>query len=348
MAITKARGRSLMTVMITGGAGYIGSHICVEVMASGRQVVVYDNFCNSHPEVIDRIGRIVGTTPVVVTGDVRDVDTLAATLSAHHCESVIHLAGLKAVGESQKRASDYYDYNVLGCLRLAQAMQRTNVSKLVFSSSATVYGEPETLPLTEDHRLAPFSAYGRTKLMAEAMLEDIAHSAHPLKIAVLRYFNPIGNHESGLIGEDPNGIPNNLMPYISQVAVGRLPVLNVFGNDYPTPDGTGIRDYVHVVDLAVGHLRALDHLDGQPFFKMNLGTGRGTSVLELAASFAAACGRDLPIEFLPRRAGDIASYYASVELSRRTLNWTAERSIAQMCADTWRWQRLNPAGYSGS
>lgn len=337
-----------MTVMVTGGAGYIGSHICVELMVAGRQVVVYDNFSNSHPEVINRIARITGATPVVVTGDVRDVDTLAATLSAHNCDSVIHLAGLKAVGESQSRASDYYDCNALGTLRLAQAMQRSRVSKLVFSSSATVYGEPEILPLSEDHRLAPFSVYGRTKLMAEVMLEDIALSAQPLKVAILRYFNPIGSHESGLIGEDPNGIPNNLMPYISQVAVGRLPVLNVFGNDYPTPDGTGVRDYVHVVDLAIGHLRALDHLDTESLFKMNLGTGRGTSVLELAASFAEACGSAVPMKFLPRRAGDIASYYASVELSRHTLNWTADRSIAQMCADAWRWQRLNPHGYAGS
>jgi UDP-glucose 4-epimerase len=337
-----------MTVLITGGAGYIGSHICVELLASGRPVVVYDNFCNSHPEVINRISRVTGTTPTVVTGDVRDVDTLAATLSAHNCDAVIHLAGLKAVGESLSRASDYYDHNVLGSLRLAQAMQRTSVNKLVFSSSATVYGEPETLPLMEDHRLAPFSVYGRSKLMAEVMLEDIVHSASPLKVAILRYFNPIGNHESGWIGEDPNGIPNNLMPYISQVAVGRLPVLNVFGNDYPTPDGTGIRDYVHVVDLAIGHLRALDHLDAQGFFKMNLGTGRGTSVLELVASFATASGRDVPMKFQPRRPGDIASYYASVELSQHALNWSADRSIAQMCADAWRWQRLNPRGYTGS
>lgn len=334
--------------MITGGAGYIGSHICVELMAAGRQIVVYDNFCNSYPEVINRIAHITGVTPVVVNGDVRDVDTLAAALSAHNCDSVIHLAGLKAVGESQSRASDYYDCNVLGTLRLAQAMQRTGVSKLVFSSSATVYGEPETLPLPEDHKLAPFSAYGRTKLMAEVMLEDISQSAQPLKIAILRYFNPIGSHESGMIGEDPNGIPNNLMPYISQVAVGRLPVLNVFGNDYPTPDGTGVRDYVHVVDLAIGHLRALDHLDAQSFFKMNLGTGRGTSVLELAAAFAVACGSPVPMKFLQRRPGDIASYYASVESSRHILNWSADRSIAQMCADAWRWQRLNPHGYSGS
>lgn len=334
-----------MTVMITGGAGFVGSHICVELIHAGRKVVVYDNFCNSHPEVINRIQRITGAAPDVVRGDVRDVEALISALSAHGCSAVIHLAGLKSVADSVNKSAEYYDYNVVGTLRMAQAMQQTGVCNIVFSSSATVYGEPDMLPLREDHKLAPFSAYGRTKMQAEELLSDIAHSQSPLNVAILRYFNPVGGHESGLIGEDPHGIPNNLMPYISRVAIGRLPVLNVYGNDYPTPDGTGIRDYVHVVDIAAGHIAALDCADKQRVLKVNLGTGRGTSVLELVDAYAGACGRTIPITFAPRRAGDIASYYASAELAENVLGWHAKRGIAEMCRDAWNWQRKNPNGY---
>ncbi|WP_371423146.1 UDP-glucose 4-epimerase GalE [Tardiphaga sp.] len=334
-----------MTVMITGGAGFVGSHICVELIHAGRKVVVYDNFCNSHPEVINRIRRITGTAPEVVRGDVRDVEALISALSAHGCSAVIHLAGLKSVADSVSKSTEYYDCNVVGTLRLAQAMQQTGVRNIVFSSSATVYGEPDMLPLREDHKLAPFSPYGRTKMQAEELLSDIAQSQSPLNVVILRYFNPVGSHESGLIGEDPNGIPNNLMPYISRVAIGRLPVLNVYGNDYPTPDGTGIRDYVHVADLAAGHVAALDCADKQRVLKVNLGTGRGTSVLELVDAYAGACGKTIPITFAPRRAGDIASYYASAELAANVLGWHAKRGIAEMCRDAWNWQRKNPNGY---
>lgn len=334
-----------MTVMITGGAGFIGSHICVELMHAGRQVVIYDNFGNSHPEVINRIRRITGTAPDVVKGDVRDVNTLISTLSAHGCSAVIHVAGLKSVADSVSKSAEYYDCNVVGTLRLAQAMQQTGVRNIVFSSSATVYGEPDLLPLREDHKLAPVSAYGRTKMQAEELLIDIAHSLSPLNVAILRYFNPVGSHESGLIGEDPNGVPNNLMPYISRVAIGRLPALNVYGNDYPTPDGTGIRDYGHVVDLAAAHIAALDCVDKQRVLKVNLGTGQGTSVLELVDAYTRASGKMIPVTFAPRRPGDIASYYASAELAADVLGWHAKRGIAEMCRDAWNWQRKNPNGY---
>jgi UDP-glucose 4-epimerase len=317
----------------------------VELIQAGRNVVVYDNFCNSHPEVINRIRRITGTAPEVVKGDVRDVEALISALSAHGCSAVIHLAGLKSVADSVSKSAEYYDCNVVGTLRLAQAMQQTGVRNIVFSSSATVYGEPDVLPLREDHKLAPFSPYGRTKLQAEELLSDIAHSLPPLNVAILRYFNPVGSHESGLIGEDPNGVPNNLMPYISRVAIGRLPVLNVFGNDYPTSDGTGIRDYVHVVDLAAGHVAALDHVHKQKVLKVNLGTGRGTSVLELVDAYTAVSGRTIPFAFAPRRAGDIASYYASGDVAEEALGWRARRDISDMCRDAWNWQQKNPNGY---
>ncbi|WP_441280305.1 UDP-glucose 4-epimerase GalE [Tardiphaga sp. 862_B3_N1_1] len=334
-----------MTVMITGGAGFIGSHICVELIQAGRKVVIFDNFCNSHPEVINRIRRITGTAPDAVRGDVRDVQALISALSAHGCSSVIHLAGLKSVADSVSNPAEYYDCNVVGTLRLSQAMQQTGVRNIVFSSSATVYGEPDVLPLREDHKLAPFSPYGRTKMLAEELLGDMAHSQSPLNVAILRYFNPVGCHESGLIGEDPNGIPNNLMPHISRVAIGQLPVLNIYGNDYPTSDGTGIRDYVHVVDLAAGHIAALDCVDRQRVLKVNLGTGQGTSVLELVDAYTRASGKMIPITFAPRRLGDIASYYASAELAADVLGWHAKRGIAEMCRDAWNWQRKNPNGY---
>lgn len=334
-----------MTIMVTGGAGYIGSHTCVELIRTGHSVVVFDNFCNSQEEAVKRIGLITGVAPVIVRGDVRDRELVQATLEKYRCSAVIHFAGLKAVGDSVTHPAEYYDNNVVGSLRLIQAMQNTNVRKLVFSSSATVYGEPVSLPFKEDHSLLPVNPYGRTKLIVEEMLSDLAVSDHSFEIAILRYFNPVGSHESGLIGEDPRGVPNNLMPFLAQVASGRRPHLNVFGKDYDTPDGTGIRDYIHVMDLAEGHLKALNHLDRERFFKVNLGTGRGTSVIELVQAFSKACARDIPLVFAPRREGDIACFYACPDLAERMLGWRAERSLAEMCSDVWRWQNNNPDGY---
>jgi UDP-glucose 4-epimerase len=334
-----------MKIMVTGGAGYIGSHTCVELIDAGHEVVIFDNFCNSNVEVIRRIERITGTTPVVVRGDVRDCNLVADTLAMHRCESVIHFAGLKSVAESVSQPLLYYDTNVLGSMRLVQGMKKAGVCKLVFSSSATVYGDPIFLPLTEDHPKSPYSPYGRTKLVVEEMLAEVVRSAENFKVAILRYFNPVGCHSSGLIGEDPLGLPNNLMPFIAQVAVGRRSHVNIFGNDYGTPDGTGIRDYVHVVDLAIGHLRALEHLGKEDFIQVNLGTGRGRSVLELVHAFSKACGRKIPFVFTARREGDVASYYACTEFAHRTLGWQATRKLHDMCADTWRWQSRNPNGY---
>jgi UDP-glucose 4-epimerase len=334
-----------MTIMITGGAGYIGSHTCVELIRTGHSVVVLDNFCNSQEEALKRIGLITGVAPVMVRGDVRDRELVQATLEKYQCSAVIHFAGLKAVGDSVAHPIEYYDNNFVGSLRLVQAMQNAKVRKLVFSSSATVYGEPVSLPFKEDHSLLPVNPYGQTKLMVEQMLSDLAASDPSFEIAILRYFNPVGSHESGLIGEDPRGVPNNLMPFIAQVASGRRPHVNVFGKDYDTPDGTGIRDYIHVMDLAEGHLKALNHLDRERFFKVNLGTGRGTSVIELVHAFSKACGKDIPLVYAPRREGDIACFYACPDLAERMLDWRAERSLAEMCSDVWRWQNKNPEGY---
>jgi UDP-glucose 4-epimerase len=334
-----------MTIMVTGGAGYIGSHTCVELINHRHPIVIFDNFSNSQPEVLNRIERITGVAPAVVRGDVRDRGLLKATMTKHQCRAVIHFAGLKSVAESVARPLEYYDNNVVGTLRLVQAMIEAHVYSLVFSSSATVYGEPLTLPLKEDHRLLPFNPYGRTKMMIEEMLSDLSNTSNPFRIAILRYFNPVGAHESGLIGEDPSGEPNNLMPFIAQVAVGRRPHLNVFGKDYETPDGTGVRDFVHVMDLASGHVRALDCLEKHDLIKVNLGTGRGTSVLELVQAFSKASGKNIPVVFAERRAGDVACCYASPELARKTLGWQATRSLDEMCRDTWRWQSDNPGGY---
>lgn len=334
-----------MTIMVTGGAGYIGSHTCVELISNGYSIVIFDNFCNSQTEVLNRIERITGVSPAVVHGDVRDRDLLKTTMVKYRCDSVIHFAGLKSVADSVAHPLEYYDNNVVGTLRLVQAMQDADVHNLVFSSSATVYGEPISLPLKEDHRLLPFNPYGRTKLIVEEMLGDVTSSSRSLKIAILRYFNPIGAHESGLIGEDPSGEPNNLMPFVAQVAVGRRPHLSVFGTDYDTPDGTGIRDYVHVMDVAAGHLRALECLEKQPLIRVNLGTGRGTSVLELAHAFSRASGKDIPLVSAPRRDGDIACCYACPDLAMQTLGWRATRDLSDMCQDTWKWQNSNPQGY---
>jgi len=337
---------SLPTLLVTGGAGYIGSHACVCFLQAGFRVVVYDNFSNSQPEALQRISRIAGGELVTVEGDVRDQPCLEQTLKTYSCQAVIHFAGLKAVGESVEKPLDYYDNNVIGSHRLLQAMLAAGVKTLVFSSSATVYGDPQFLPYTEDHPLAPTNPYGRTKFMVEEMLRDLHRAQPDWKIAILRYFNPVGAHESGLIGEDPRGIPNNLMPFVAQVAVGRRDHLNVWGNDYPTPDGTGVRDYIHVVDLAEGHLRALHRLDQPGCLALNLGTGRGLSVLDVVRAFEQASGRSIPINFAPRRPGDLASYYADPTLAESLLGWQATRDLATMCADQWRWQEHNPQGYA--
>lgn len=334
-----------MSILVTGGAGYIGSHTCVELLAAGHEVVVFDNFCNSSRIAIERVKQITGRSPVIVEGDIRDQSALENTLRQYQCQAVIHFAGLKAVGESVEDPLRYYDNNVVGTHRLLTAMQNCNVDTLVFSSSATVYGEPQWLPYTEDHPLSAINPYGRTKLFIEQILQDLYTSSPSWRIAILRYFNPVGAHESGLIGEDPQGIPNNLMPYVAQVAVGRRPYLNVWGSDYPTPDGTGVRDYIHVVDLALGHLKALDALSEPQCFAVNLGTGMGNSVLDLVRAFETASGRPVPYQLSPRRSGDLAAYYADPTQAQQRLGWNAERDLATMCRDHWCWQSQNPNGY---
>jgi len=337
-----------MVVLITGGAGYIGSHICVELIQNGHQTVIYDNFSNSRPEVLQRMRALTGIAPSLVRGDVRDQSTLADVLRTFQCDAVVHCAGMKSVFESIRFPDMYYDNNVIGTQTLIQAMQQVGVLKLIFSSSATIYGEPISLPLKEEHPRSPLHPYGRTKLLAEELLESVNTSSKSMKVAILRYFNPVGSHESGLIGEDPQCEPNNLMPYIAQVAVGRRPYLTVFGKDYDTPDGTGVRDYVHVMDIASGHLKALERLQGFDFIKVNLGTGRGVSVLELVDAFARASGRDIPVVVAPRRDGDISSCYASCERADAILQWRPTRNLHDMCRDSWNWQSKNPRGYESS
>jgi UDP-glucose 4-epimerase len=335
-----------MAILVTGGAGYIGSHTCVELLDAGEQVVVLDNFCNSSPESLRRVAAITGVTPLCVEGDLRDAACLARLFAEHRIEAVIHFAGLKAVGESVAKPLLYYDNNVVGTIRLLEAMRVAGVRNLVFSSSATVYGDPQRLPLTEDHPLSATNAYGQSKLMIEEILRDVARSEPGWRVALLRYFNPVGAHQSGTIGEDPQGMPNNLMPFVAQVAVGVREKLSVFGADYPTPDGTGVRDYIHVVDLALGHLRALERLrreDG--LFAVNLGTGIGYSVLDMVRAFEAASGRKVAYQIVDRRPGDIASCYADPSLALQLLGWRATRGIDEMCADAWRWQSRNPAGF---
>jgi UDP-glucose 4-epimerase len=336
-----------MKILVTGGAGYIGTHTCVELLAAGHEVVVLDNFCNSRPEALRRVERIAGRGIEVVTADVRNQERVSSALRDHGCSAVVHLAGLKAVGESVADPLAYYDNNLAGTLNLLRAMRTNGVRTLVFSSSATVYGDPQWLPLTENHPLAPESPYGRTKMFAEEVLRDL-HQADPAwRIGILRYFNPVGAHPSGLIGDDPAGVPNNLMPYVAQVAVGRREHLNVWGDDYPTPDGTGVRDYIHVVDLARGHLRALERLSEAQCFVGNLGTGVGYSVLDVVQAFEKASGRPIPYAFGPRRAGDVPSYYADPSSAAQMLGWRAEHGIESMCADHWRWQHANPEGFAG-
>ncbi|MBA2659701.1 MAG: UDP-glucose 4-epimerase GalE [Nitrosospira sp.] len=337
-------------ILVTGGAGYIGSHTCVELLNAGFEVTVFDNFCNSHPEALARVERITGKKLNLVQGDSRDRAALVTTLRDSGASAVIHFAGLKAVGASVKQPLAYYDNNVVGTLRLLDAMDECGVRTLVFSSSATVYGDPQRLPLTEDHPLSATNPYGRTKLIVEEILRDLHRSDSSWHCGILRYFNPVGAHASGLIGEDPQGIPDNLMPFVAQVAVGRREFLNVWGNDYPTPDGTGVRDYIHVVDLALGHLKILEVLNapeqGQAgCLTVNLGTGTGYSVIEMVRAFEQASGRSVPYRISPRRPGDIASCYADSKLAWDLLGWRATRGLEAMCADAWRWQSANPEGY---
>ncbi|MBK6974852.1 MAG: UDP-glucose 4-epimerase GalE [Sterolibacteriaceae bacterium] len=335
-----------MAILVTGGAGYIGSHTCVELMEAGERVVVLDNYSNSSPESLRRVAAIAGVTPFCVEGDLRDADCLRRVFARNEIEAVIHFAGLKAVGESVAKPLLYYDNNVAGTIRLLEAMREAGVRNLVFSSSATVYGDPQRLPLTEDHPLSATNAYGRSKLMIEEILRDVSRSEAGWRVALLRYFNPVGAHRSGTIGEDPQGMPNNLMPFVAQVAVGARERLSVFGGDYATPDGTGVRDYIHVVDLAQGHLRALERLRrDEGLFAVNLGTGTGYSVLDMVRAFEAASGRKVAYQIIERRPGDIASCYADPSLAFELLGWRATRGIDEMCADAWRWQSRNPAGF---
>ena len=340
--------KSANTILVTGGAGYIGSHACIELLQAGYGVVVVDNLCNSRREVFGRIERIAGRPVAFHECDVRDAAALRAVFREHAIGAVLHFAGLKAVEESVARPLDYYENNVGGTLTLCEAMSEAGVRQLVFSSSATVYGDPDAVPVGEDHPLRPTNPYGRSKVMVESILQDLFRSDSAWKIALLRYFNPVGAHESGLIGEDPGGVPNNLMPFVAQVAVGRREALNVYGNDYPTPDGTGVRDYIHVVDLARGHLAALEKLDAADgVLTVNLGTGRCYSVLEVIETFRQASGKEVPYLIVARRPGDVAACYADPELAARLLGWRAERDLAQMCRDAWRWQSMNPDGYAG-
>ena len=334
-----------MSILVTGGAGYIGSHCCVALINAGYNVVIVDNFDNSHPEVLRRIEKITGVAPVKEPGDIRDRSFVESVIERHKCDAVIHFAGLKAVGESQQRPDLYYDCNVVGSLRLLQAMKATGVKKLVFSSTATVYGVPKYLPYDEKHPLNPVSVYGRTKLVVENMLRDFYAADPTWAFSILRYFNPVGAHESGLIGEDPKGIPNNLMPIIAQVASGRREKLMIWGNDYETKDGTGVRDYIHVVDLAEGHLRALKSLDEPGCNTVNLGCGRGYSVMDVIRAFEHISNRKIKYEIAPRRAGDIGEFYANPITAEKNFNWRAEKDLQSMCTDMWNFQLKNPDGY---
>ena len=337
-----------MNVLLTGGAGYIGSHTAVECQEVGHEVVVFDNLSNSSVKSLARVASITGRPVDFVEGDVRDRAALRALFADRAIDAVVHFAGLKAVGESVAQPLRYYDNNIAGSIALFETMAEAGVKSLVFSSSATVYGDPATVPITEDFPLSATNPYGRSKLVIEDMLRDAALADRGWNIALLRYFNPVGAHPSGLIGEDPQGVPNNLMPYVAQVAVGRRPHLNVFGGDYPTPDGTGVRDYIHVVDLARGHLAALNrlHHGSGGVHTWNLGTGQGVSVLDLVRAFEAASGRRVPYEIVARRPGDVAQCWADPTRAARDLGWRALHDLPRMCEDTWRWQQNNPRGYA--
>lgn len=335
-----------MRILVTGGAGYIGSHTCVELLEAGYDVVVVDNLCNSKPAALERVEKISGKSLEFHQLDLRDKDALDSVFSQKNLQAVIHFAGLKAIGESVNIPISYYQNNIGGTLNLLELMDQHRVKNMVFSSSANVYGDPETLPITEDFPLSASSPYGRAKLMVEEMLSDLFISDERWNIAVLRYFNPVGAHVSGLIGEDPHGVPNNLMPGISRVAAGKQDKLLVFGGDYDTPDGSGIRDYIHVVDLARGHIRALEKLFQKPgLVTYNLGTGQGYSVIEMVNAFIQASGQQVPYEIVGRRAGDIAACWADVTKASGELGWQAEKGLQEMCEDAWHWQSSNPGGY---
>jgi UDP-glucose 4-epimerase len=335
-----------MKILVTGGAGYIGSHTCIELLEAGHEVIVVDNLMNSKEESLKRVQEITNRSLVFHRVDLLNRQALSSIFTQYNIDAVIHFAGLKAVGESVQVPLKYYHNNITGTLNLCEVMAEHSVKNIVFSSSATVYGDPATVPIREDFPLGPTNAYGRTKWMIEEILKDLYTSDNSWNIALLRYFNPIGAHESGRIGEDPNGIPNNLLPVVAQVAVGRLPELKVYGNDYPTPDGTGVRDYIHVVDLAQGHLYALRKLSSKcGVVTYNLGTGQGYSVLEVVRAFEKASGRKIPFKIIGRRDGDIAICYADPSMIEKALGWTAKRGIEDMCSDTWRWQSSNPQGY---
>ena len=336
-----------MKILVTGGAGYIGSHTAVELLTRGHEVVVVDNLANSSEESLKRVEKITGKKVVFYRTDVRDRGELQRIFSEHAIDWVIHFAGLKAVGESVRLPLSYYDNNLVSTLVLLEVMKEHGVKNIVFSSSATVYGDPAELPLKETTKLNPTTnPYGTSKVMQEQILKDLCVADPAWKVVLLRYFNPVGAHESGLIGEDPKGIPNNLMPYVAQVASGKLEKIGVFGNDYPTPDGTGVRDYIHVVDLARGHVAAIENLKEAGVHIYNLGTGNGYSVLDMIKAFSQACGKKLPYEIKPRRAGDIPSCYASSEKAKKELGWRAEYGLEKMCLDQWNWQKNNPNGYN--
>ena len=335
-----------MKILVTGGAGYIGSHTMVELLNAGHDVIVVDNLSNSKEESLKRVREITGMDFLFYKADLCEKSALQDIFSNNSIDAVIHFAGLKAVGESVQKPLEYFSNNVFGTLCLCEVMRENNVKKIVFSSSATVYGDPHKVPITEDFPLSATNPYGRSKLFIEEILRDLYVSDSSWDIILLRYFNPVGAHSSGKIGEDPNDIPNNLVPYISQVAIGKLKILSIFGNDYPTHDGTGVRDYIHVVDLAVGHLRAIDKIESKTGVRIyNLGTGRGYSVLEMVEAFKKASGKDIPYKITDRRPGDIAECFADPSLAKKELEWVAEKEIDEMCADTWRWQSQNPNGY---
>ncbi len=335
-----------MSILVTGGAGYIGSHTCIALIEAGYDIVIFDNFSNASKESIKRVEKIVKQNITVVEGDIRNKDALETLFGKYTIDAVIHFAGLKAVGESVAQPLKYYDNNVHGTLVLCEVMAKHGCKSIVFSSSATVYGDPHTTPIQEHFPLSATNPYGRSKLMVEEILRDVHTSDKDWRIVLLRYFNPVGAHHSGTIGEDPNDIPNNLMPFIAQTAVGKRPCLNVFGDDYPTHDGTGVRDYIHVVDLADGHIKALQKIaDAKEILTVNLGTGKGYSVLDVVKAFEKASGKKVPYQIAPRRAGDIAQCYADPSYAKEILGWEAKRSLEEMCQDSWHWQSNNPNGY---
>ncbi|MBR5765220.1 MAG: UDP-glucose 4-epimerase GalE [Lachnospiraceae bacterium] len=336
-----------MKILVTGGAGYIGSHTCVELLENGYDVVIVDNLDNSSEKAVERIGEITGRKPVFYNADIRDAKAMNDIFASEKPGCVIHFAGLKAVGESVQKPLEYYENNIGGTMVMLDAMRKNGCKNIIFSSSATVYGDPAFVPITEEcPKGNPTNPYGRTKSMLEQILTDLNTADPKWNVILLRYFNPIGAHKSGLIGEDPKGIPNNLLPYVAQVAIGKLECVGVFGNDYDTPDGTGVRDYIHVVDLAKGHVKAIDKIKENPGVKIyNLGTGNGYSVLDVIKAYSKACGHDVPYVIKPRRSGDIATCYADASLAKKELGWEAEYGIDDMCADSWKWQSMNPDGY---